>query len=199
MFIPTNQINNMTTAVVTESSMHLREIDVFSMLMKDRIIFLGTEINNIVANTIIAQLLYLQSQDANADVTMYINSPGGSVYDGLAIIDTMNAIKPKVKTVCVGMAASMGAMILMSGEKGSRMALPSSRVMIHQPLGGAYGQASDIAISNEQIQIIKTELSQMVLDRSKLTQEEVDQYMDRDHWMKADAAVKTGIIDGIVM
>ena len=172
-------------------------MDVFSRLMADRIIFLGTEIDDTVANVIIAQLLYLSSQDPEAPITMYLNTPGGSVYDGLAIYDTMQYIPNEVHTVCTGLAASMGSVLLCAGEKGKRFALPHSRIMIHQPLGGAHGQASDIEITAKEILKLKGELYQIIADHSGKTMKQIEKDADRDHWLTAKEAVAYGMIDDI--
>ena len=172
-------------------------MDVFSRLMADRIIFLGTEIDDTVANVIIAQLLYLSSQDPESPITMYLNTPGGSVYDGLAIYDTMQYISNEVQTVCTGLAASMGSVLLCAGEKGKRFALPHSRIMIHQPLGGAHGQASDIEITAKEILKLKGELYQIIADHSGKTLKQIEKDADRDHWLTAKEAVEYGMIDNI--
>jgi ATP-dependent Clp protease protease subunit len=173
-------------------------MDVFSRLMMDRIMFLGTAINDSVANVIQAQLLFLQSTDAKRDIQMYINSPGGGVYAGLGIYDTMQFITPDVATICTGMAASMGAVLLCAGEKGKRSALPHSRVMIHQPLGGAQGQASDIEITAREILKLKDELYQIIAKQSGQSIEKVNQDSDRDYWMKAEEAKKYGMVDEVL-
>jgi ATP-dependent Clp protease protease subunit len=166
--------------------------------MMDRIMFLGTAINDSVANVIQAQLLFLQSTDAKRDIQMYINSPGGGVYAGLGIYDTMQFITPDVATICTGMAASMGAVLLCAGEKGKRSALPHSRVMIHQPLGGAQGQASDIEITAREILKLKDELYQIIAKQSGQSIEKVNQDSDRDYWMKAEEAKKYGMVDEVL-
>jgi ATP-dependent Clp protease protease subunit len=167
--------------------------------MMDRIIFLGTGINDQVANIVQAQLLFLESTDASKDIQIYINSPGGSVYAGLGIYDTMQFIKPDVATICTGMAASMGAVLLCAGEKGKRSGLTHSRVMIHQPLGGAQGQASDIEITAREILKLKDELYQIIANHSGQTLEKVSDDSDRDYWMKADEAKNYGMIDEILV
>lgn len=172
-------------------------MDVFSRLMQERIIFLGTEIDSDVANIINAQLLWLDSMEDD-EITMMINSPGGVCYDGLAIIDTMNYISSSITTQCVGMAASMAAVILSAGEKGHRFALPHSRVMIHQPIGGAHGQASDILIEAEQIKILKNELCGILAENSGQSLKKVLADCERDHWMIASEAKEYGIIDNII-
>ena len=173
-------------------------MDVFSRLMMERIIFLGTGIDADVANIINAQMLYLSSLSGDEDITLNINSPGGEVYSGLAIIDTMNYISAPITTQCVGMAASMGAVILSCGEKGHRFALPHSRVMIHQPLGGAHGQATDILIEAEQIKILKDELCGILAENSGQPIEKVLTDCERDHWMIAAEAKEYGLIDEII-
>ena len=183
--------------ILEERKMNVTQMDVFSRLMQDRIVFLGTGIDSDVANIINAQLLWLNSM-SDEEITMMINSPGGVCYDGLAIVDTMDYITSPVTTQCVGMAASMGAVILSAGEKGHRFALPHSRVMIHQPLGGASGQATDILIEAEQIKILKDELCGIIAVNSGKTLEEVLADCERDHWMIAQEAKEYGIIDDII-
>jgi ATP-dependent Clp protease protease subunit len=178
--------------------MNIAIFDVFSRLMMDRIIFLGTAINDQVANIIQAQLLFLESTDSTKDIQIYINSPGGSVYAGLGIYDTMQLIKPNVATICTGMAASMGAVLLCAGEKGKRSGLTHSRVMIHQPLGGAQGQASDIEITAREILTLKEELYKIISKHSGQDYEKVYADSDRDYWMKADKALEYGMIDEIL-
>jgi ATP-dependent Clp protease, protease subunit len=187
----------MTPNIIEERQMNIAIFDVFSRLMMDRIIFLGTGINDQVANIIQAQLLFLESTDASKDIQIYINSPGGSVYAGLGIYDTMQFIKPDVATICTGMAASMGA-VLCAGEKGKRSGLPHSRVMIHQPLGGAQGQASDIEITAREILTLKKELYEIIAKHSGQTFEKIEEDSDRDYWMKADKALEYGMIDEIL-
>ncbi|MEN9348076.1 MAG: ATP-dependent Clp endopeptidase proteolytic subunit ClpP [Flavobacteriales bacterium] len=189
---------NMTRTVIEERNMPFREVDVFSRLMADRIIFLGTEIDDYIANIIQAQLLFLESADAHKDIQIYINSPGGSVYAGLGIYDTMNYINPDVATICTGMAASMGAVLLCAGEKGKRTGLKHSRVMIHQPLGGARGQASDIEITAREIQKLKKELYDIIAVQSGQTYEKVWADSDRDYWMIAQEAKEYGMIDEVL-
>lgn len=183
--------------ILEERKMNVTQMDVFSRLMQERIIFLGTEIDSDVANIINAQLLWLDSMGED-EITMMINSPGGVCYDGLAIIDTMNYISSPITTQCVGMAASMGAVILSAGEKGHRFALPHSRVMIHQPIGGAHGQASDILIEAEQIKILKDELCGIIAENSGKSLKQVIKDADRDYWMIASEAKEYGIIDNII-
>jgi len=181
-----------------ERQMNITQMDVFSRLMMDRIIFLGTGINDQVANVIQAQLLFLESVDANKDISIYINSPGGGVYAGLGIYDTMQFIKPDVATICTGMAASMGAVLMCAGAKGKRSALPHSRVMIHQPLGGTQGQASDIEITTREILKLKDELYAIIANHSGQTIEKVHNDSDRDYWMKAEEAKAYGMIDEVL-
>lgn len=188
----------MTPNIIEERQMNVVAMDVFSRLMMDRIIFMGTGINDQVANIIQAQLLFLESVDSSKDIQIYINSPGGSVYAGLGIYDTMQFIKPDVATICTGMAASMGAVLLCAGEKGKRSGLPHSRVMIHQPLGGAQGQASDIEITAREILTLKEELYQIIAKHSGQTYDKVYEDSDRDYWMKADKALEYGMIDEIL-
>lgn len=188
----------MTPNIIEERQMNAVAMDVFSRLMMDRIIFLGTGINDQIANIIQAQLLFLESTDANKDIQIYINSPGGSVYAGLGIYDTMQFIKPDVATICTGMAASMGAVLLCAGEKGKRSGLPHSRVMIHQPMGGAQGQASDIEITAREIMTLKEELYKIISKHSGQPYDKVYEDSDRDYWMKADRAKEYGMIDEIL-
>lgn len=183
--------------ILEERQLNVTQMDVFSRLMMERIIFLGTGIDADVANIVNAQMLYLSSLSGDEDITLNINSPGGDVYSGLAIIDTMNFINNDIQTVCMGMAASMGAVILSSGTKGKRSALKHSRVMIHQPLGGARGQASDILIEAEQIKLVKDELCKMLSDNSGQSFEKVIADCDRDHWLTASEALEYGLIDKI--
>jgi ATP-dependent Clp protease protease subunit len=178
--------------------MNVAQMDVFSRLMMDRIMFLGTGIDDNVANIIQAQLLFLQSTDANRDIQMYINSPGGSVYAGLGIYDTMQFISPNVATICTGIAASMGAVLLCAGHEGKRSALPHARVMIHQPLGGAQGQASDIEITTREILKLKDELYQIISKHSGQNMKKVTHDSDRDYWMKAEEAKVYGMVDEVL-
>ena len=190
--------SSMTPYIIEERQMNVAQMDVFSRLMMDRVMFLGTAIDDQVANVIQAQLLFLQSVDAKRDIQMYINSPGGSVYAGLGIYDTMQYISPDVATICTGMAASMGAVLLCAGQEGTRTALPHSRVMIHQPLGGAQGQASDIEITAREILKLKDELYQIIAKHSGQTMEKVHQDSDRDYWMKAEEAKAYGMVDEVL-
>ena len=184
-------------SILEERQLNVTQMDVFSRLMMDRIIFLGTEVNDYTANVIQAQLLYLDSVDSDRDISIYLNTPGGSVYAGLGIYDTMQFVKSKVATICTGMAASMGAVLLVAGEKGMRAALPHSRVMIHQPLGGIQGQASDIEITAREILKLKDELYQIISDHSGQTVEKIRQDADRDYWMTAKEALEYGMIDKV--
>jgi len=190
---------NMTPNIIEERQLNAIAMDVFSRLMMDRIIFLGTGINDHVANIVQAQLLFLESADASKDIQIYINSPGGSVYAGLGIYDTMQFIKPDVATICTGMAASMGAVLLCAGAEGKRSGLTHSRVMIHQPLGGAQGQASDIEITAREILKLKDELYQIISKHSGQNFDKVSDDSDRDYWMKADEAKEYGMIDEILV
>ena len=184
-------------SILEERQLNVTQMDVFSRLMMDRIIFLGTEVNDYTANVIQAQLLYLDSVDSDRDISIYLNTPGGSVYAGLGIYDTMQFVRSRVATICTGMAASMGAVLLVAGEKGMRAALPHSRVMIHQPLGGIQGQASDIEITAREILKLKDELSQIISDHSGQTMEKIRQDADRDYWMTAEEALQYGMIDKV--
>lgn len=192
-------ISNMTRSVIEERPNNFREIDVFSRLMMDRIIFLGSGVDDYIANIINAQLLFLESVDSKQPITLYINSPGGGVYAGLSIIDTMNYISAPVQTLCAGMAASMGAVILAAGEKKSRAALRHSRVMIHQPSGAARGQSSDIEITHREITKLKKELYTILSDCSGQTYEKVEHDADRDYWMIAQEAKDYGLIDEVMV
>ena len=184
-------------SILEERQLNVTQMDVFSRLMMDRIIFLGTEVNDYTANVIQAQLLYLDSADNDRDISIYLNTPGGSVYAGLGIYDTMQFVKSKVGTICTGMAASMGAVLLVAGEKGMRAALPHSRVMIHQPMGGIQGQASDIEITAKEILKLKDELYQIIADHSLQNIEKIRQDADRDFWMTASEALEYGMIDKV--
>lgn len=184
-------------SILEERQLNVTQMDVFSRLMMDRIIFLGTEVNDYTANVIQAQLLYLDSVDSDRDISIYLNTPGGSVYAGLGIYDTMRFVRSRVATICTGMAASMGAVLLVAGEKGMRAALPHSRVMIHQPLGGIQGQASDIEITAREILKLKDELYQIISDHSGQTMEKIRQDADRDYWMTAEEALQYGMIDKV--
>tara|TARA_B110000003_G_C16631830_1_gene526968 strand:- start:167 stop:841 length:675 start_codon:yes stop_codon:yes gene_type:complete len=192
------QGNYISPTIIEERQMNVASMDVFSRLMMDRIIFLGVPINDYVANIIQAQLLFLESVDAQKDILIYLNSPGGGVYAGLGIYDTMQYITPDVSTICTGMAASMGAVLLCAGAKGKRTALKHSRVMIHQPLGGAQGQASDIEITAKEIQKLKKELYEIISEHSEKSYDDVWKDSDRDYWMTADEAKEYGMIDEVL-
>jgi ATP-dependent Clp protease, protease subunit len=194
-----NMPQNMTRTVIEERPMNFREIDVFSRLMADRILFLGTAIDDYMANIVQAQLLFLESLDARRDIQMYINSPGGSVYAGLGIYDTMQWIQPDVATICTGLAASMGAVLQCAGAKGKRTALRHARIMIHQPLGGAQGQASDIEITAREIQKLKKELYDIISHHSGQSFERVQADSDRDYWMIAEEAKAYGMLDDVLI
>ena len=185
--------------IIEERQLNVAQMDVFSRLMMDRVIFLGTEVNDYTANVIQAQLLYLDSTDSGKDVSIYINSPGGSVYAGLGIYDTMQYISSDVATICTGMAASMAAVLLVAGAKGKRFALKHSRVMIHQPMGGAQGQASDIEITAREIQKLKKELYTIISDHSGMSFDKVERDSDRDYWMTAQEAKEYGMIDDVLV
>jgi len=190
--------SSVTPYIIEERSMNMTQMDVFSRLMMDRIIFLGTGINDQVANIVNAQLLFLESVDAKKDIQIYLNSPGGSVYAGLGIYDTMQYIKPDVATICTGMAASMGAVLMCAGTKGKRTALQHSRVMIHQPLGGAQGQASDIEITAVEIKKLKNELYEIIASHSGQSFDKVWADSDRDYWMTAEEAKAYGMVDEVL-
>jgi ATP-dependent Clp protease protease subunit len=190
--------NSLTPYIMEERALNVTQVDVFSRLMMERVIFLGTEINDSVSNIIQAQLLYLESIDEESPIQIYINSPGGSVYSGLGIYDTMQYIKPEVSTICTGLAASMAAVLLCAGSKGKRFALPHSRIMIHQPLGGAEGQASDIEITAKEIGKLKNELYEIISNHTGQTVKKVHADSDRDYWMKSIEAKEYGMIDAIL-
>ena len=194
-----SQAGYLNPYILEERQLNVTQLDVFSRLMMDRIIFLGTEVNDYTANVIQAQLLYLDSSDPGKDVSIYINSPGGSVYAGLGIYDTMQYISSDVATICTGMAASMAAVLLVSGQKGKRFALPHSRVMIHQPMGGAQGQASDIEITAREIKKLKHELYTIIADHSGQPFDRVERDSDRDYWMTAQEALEYGMIDHVLV
>ncbi len=185
--------------IIEERQLNVAQMDVFSRLMMDRIIFLGTQVDDYSANVIQAQLLYLDSADPGKDISIYINSPGGSVYAGLGIYDTMQYVSSDVATICTGMAASMAAVLLVAGAKGKRFALRHSRVMIHQPMGGAQGQASDIEITAREIQKLKKELYTIIADHSGMSYDRVAQDSDRDYWMTAEEARDYGMIDEVLV
>lgn len=191
------QAKYMNPYILEERQLNITQMDVFSRLMMDRIIFLGTDIDDYTANTIQAQLLYLDSVEPGKDISLYINSPGGSVYAGLGIYDTMQFIQSNVNTICTGMAASMAAVLLVAGKEGQRSALPHSRVMIHQPMGGARGQASDIEITAREIQKLKKELYTIIAEHSHTDYEKVWADSDRDYWMTAAEAKEYGMIDKV--
>lgn len=184
--------------VIEKSSYGERAYDIYSRLLKDRIIFLGSPVDDAVANTVIAQLLFLESEDAKKDIKLYVNSPGGSVTAGLAIYDTMQYVKPDVMTICVGMAASMGAVLLAAGAKGKRIALPNSEIMLHQVMGGAEGQATDVKIRAEHILKIKDRLNQILVKHTGQTLKKLETDTDRDYFMSADEALKYGVVDKII-
>ncbi len=185
--------------IIEERQLNIAQMDVFSRLMMDRIIFLGVPIDDYVANIIQAQLLFLESNDASRDIQIYLNTPGGSVYAGLGIYDTIQYINPDVATICTGMAASMGAVILCAGAEGKRTALKHSRVLIHQPMGGAQGQASDIEITAREVQKLKKELYDIISHHSKQTYKKVWKDSDRDYWMTAQEALDYGMIDEVLI
>lgn len=191
--------SSLTPYIIEERQLNVAQMDVFSRLMMDRIIFLGTGINDQIANIITAQLLFLESVDAKKDIQIYLNSPGGSVYAGLGIYDTMQYIAPDVATICTGMAASMGAVLLCAGAEGKRSALKHARVMIHQPLGGAQGQASDIEITAREIQKLKKELYEIISHHSKQPYDKVWEDSDRDYWMIAEEAKEYGMVDEVLV
>ncbi|MFT9849980.1 ATP-dependent Clp endopeptidase proteolytic subunit ClpP [Aneurinibacillus sp. REN35] len=189
---------NLIPTVIEQTNRGERAYDIYSRLLKDRIIFLGTGINDQVANSVVAQLLFLAAEDPDKDISVYINSPGGSITAGMAIYDTMQFIKPDVSTICVGMAASMGAFLLTAGAPGKRYALPNSEVMIHQPLGGAQGQASDIQIAATRILKMRDSLNRIIADRSGQPLERVEKDTDRDYFMSAAEAKEYGLIDRVI-
>ena len=184
--------------VIEQTPRGERSYDIYSRLLNDRIIFLGEEINSVSANLVVAQLLHLESQDAEKDISLYINSPGGEVYSGLAILDTMNFIKPQVSTICVGMAASMAAVLLSAGAKGKRLALPNSEIMIHQPLGGMQGQATDIKIHAEHMVYIRDKMNRMLSEYTGQPLEKLQMDTERDNYMSALEAKEYGLIDEVI-
>jgi ATP-dependent Clp protease, protease subunit len=184
--------------VIEQSNRGERSYDIYSRLLKDRIIMIGDEINDQVANSVVAQLLFLEADNPEKDISIYINSPGGSTTAGFAILDTMELIKPDVSTICIGMAASFGAMLLLSGTKGKRFALPNSEIMIHQPLGGARGQATEIEISARRILKLREQLNKMIAERTGQPVEKIARDTDRDYFMTAEEALEYGVIDKIV-
>lgn len=191
--------NYISPTIIEERQLNVAQMDVFSRLMMDRIIFLGVPIDDYVSNIIQAQLLFLESADAEKDIQIYLNTPGGSVYAGLGIYDTMQYIQPQVATICTGMAASMGAVLLCAGEKGKRTALKHSRVLIHQPMGGAQGQASDIEITAKEILKLKGELYQIISSHSGQTVKKIEKDGDRDYWLTAKEAKEYGMIDEVLV
>jgi len=193
-----SSVENMTRSVIEERPTNFREIDVFSRLMMDRIIFLGLPIDDNISNIVTAQLLFLDSTDSKKDIYMYLNCPGGSVYAGLSIYDTMQFVGPDVATICTGLAASMAAVLLTGGAKEKRSALPHARVMIHQPLGGAGGQASDVEITAKQILIIKKELLEIIGKHCGKDLQTLEKDSDRDYWMRAPEAKEYGLIDEVL-
>ena len=193
------QAQYMNPYILEERQLNVTQLDVFSRLMMDRVIFLGTEVNDYTANVLQAQLLYLDANDPGKDINVYINSPGGSVYAGLGIYDTMRFIQSDVATICTGMAASMAAVLLVAGKEGKRSALPHSRVMIHQPMGGVQGQASDIEIEAREIQKLKKELYTIIADHSHTEFDKVWADSDRNYWMTAEEAREYGMIDQVLV
>lgn len=191
-------VENMTRSVIEERPMNFREVDVFSRLMADRIIFMGTGVDDNIANIIVAQLLFLESADPKKDILMYINSPGGSVYAGLGIYDTMQYVRPDVATVCTSLAASMGAVLLAGGAAGKRSALPHARVMIHQPSGGAQGTSVDIEITTREIVKLRHELYEILASHTGQTPEQIALDSDRDKWLRAAEAKEYGLIDEVL-
>jgi len=189
--------NNLVPMVVEQTNRGERSYDIYSRLLEDRIIFLTGEINDVTADIVIAQLIYLEGKDPDKDISLYINSPGGSVTAGMGIYDTMNYIKCDVSTICVGMAASMGAFLLAAGAKGKRYSLPNSEIMIHQPLGGAQGQASDIKIQADHIMKIKARMNRILAENTNQPVKKIEKDVDRDNYMSADEALKYGLIDKI--
>jgi ATP-dependent Clp protease protease subunit len=194
----TNDVNYISPSILEERQLNVTQMDVFSRLMMDRIIFLGTQVDDYTANVIQAQLLYLDSSDPGKDISIYLNTPGGSVYAGLGIYDTMQFISSDVATICTGMAASMGAVLMVAGAEGKRSALKHSRIMIHQPMGGAQGQASDIEITAREIQKLKKELYHIIAEHSHNPFERIEKDSDRDYWMTADEALEYGMIDKVL-
>lgn len=190
-------MSSLIPMVIEQTNRGERSYDIYSRLLKDRIIFLGGEVDDNEANLIVAQLLFLEMENPDSDISFYINSPGGSVTAGLAILDTMRYIKPQVRTVCVGLAASMGAVLLMAGEKGKRLALPNSEILIHQPSGGARGQASDVSIHAEQLLYTKRKLNRMMSEMTGQPLDKIELDSDRDRYLTAEEALKYGIIDEI--
>ncbi|XZK26428.1 ATP-dependent Clp endopeptidase proteolytic subunit ClpP [Clostridium perfringens] len=191
-------MSNLVPMVVEQTSKGERSYDIFSRLLKDRIVMLSGEVNDVTANLVVAQLLFLESEDPDKDIHLYINSPGGSITSGMAIYDTMQYIKPDVSTICIGMAASMGAFLLSSGAKGKRFALPNAEIMIHQPLGGFQGQATDIDIHAKRILKIKDKLNQILSENTNQPLEKIKVDVERDYFMEASEAVEYGLIDKVI-
>ena len=189
--------NELIPMVIEQTNRGERSYDLYSRMLEDRIVFLNGEVNDVSANIVIAQLIYLEAKDPDKDISLYINSPGGSVSAGMGIFDTMNFIRPDVSTICVGMAASMGAFLLAAGAKGKRISLPNSEIMIHQPLGGAQGQATDIVIQAEHINKIKKKMTSILADNTGKPFEEVAKDVERDHYMSAQEALEYGLIDKV--
>lgn len=189
---------NVIPYVIEQTKLGERSYDIYSRLLKDRIIMIGQEINDQVASSVVAQLLFLTAEDAEKDISIYINSPGGSTSAGFAILDTMNYIKPDVQTICIGLAASFGALLLLSGAEGKRFALPNSEIMIHQPLGGTQGQATEIEISARRILKLKEHINQIIADKTGQPVERVAKDTERDYFMSAEEAKTYGIVDGII-
>lgn len=190
---------NLVPTVIEQTNRGERAYDIYSRLLKDRIIFLGSPINDQIANLVVAQLLFLQAEDPNKDISLYINSPGGSITAGMAIYDTMQHIKPDVSTICIGLAASMGAFLLSSGTKGKRFVLPNSEVMIHQPLGGAEGQATDIEIRAKRILRTRERLNKLLAEQTGQPLEKIERDTDRDHFMSAEESVEYGLADKVIV
>ena len=193
-----HRVESMTRAIIEERPTNFREIDVFSRLMADRIIFLGTPVESNIANIVVAQLLFLDSVDAKKDILLYINSPGGSVYDGLGIYDTMQWVRPDVSTICTSLAASMGAVLLCGGATGKRSALPHARIMIHQPSGGMQGQSKDMEITLKETLRLRNELYEIIAKHANQTFEKVEADSDRDYWMRSEEAKAYGLIDEVL-
>lgn len=193
-----HSVENMTRAVIEERPTNFREIDVFSRLIMDRIIFLGMQVEETISNVITAQLLFLESVDPKKDILLYVNTPGGSVYAGLGVYDTMQYVGPDVSTICTGLAASMGAVLLTGGAKGKRSALPHSRIMIHQPLGGMQGQAKDMEITLNQTLALKQDLYNIISSHSGQSYEQIEKDADRDFWMRPEEARNYGLIDEVL-
>ncbi|NLF27435.1 MAG: ATP-dependent Clp endopeptidase proteolytic subunit ClpP, partial [Clostridiales bacterium] len=189
---------NLVPFVIEQTNRGERSYDIFSRLLKDRIVFLGGEIDDVVANLVVAQMLFLEMEDPEQDIMLYINSPGGSISAGMAIYDTMRYLKCEVSTLCIGMAASMGAFLLASGAKGKRKALPNAEIMIHQPLGGARGQATDIAIQAEQILRIKRKMNRLLAEHTGQPLEVIERDVERDHYLDAEESMAYGLIDEII-